>query len=76
MASSALPQPLAGSPGDGRLNRGPGAAAVAAPAAGARPGSASWGGSKGRGTSGRARRREGGSALPGEGAWSHLGYSC
>lgn len=53
-ARSGLPPPLAGSPGGGRQTRAPGAAAVAAPAAGARPGSASWGGSEGRGTGGRA----------------------
>ena len=42
-------------PGRRAADRAPGAAAEAAPAAGARPGSASWGGSEGRGTDGRAR---------------------
>ncbi|XP_047399447.1 protein INCA1 isoform X1 [Sciurus carolinensis] len=51
-AGSGLPPPLAGSPGGGRRTCAPGAAAEAAPAAGARPGSASWGGSEGRGTGG------------------------
>lgn len=59
-------------PGRRAADRGPGAAAVAAPAAGARPGSASWGGSEGRGTDGRARARTdgqaGGHALSREGA--------
>lgn len=58
-------------PGRPAADRAPGAAAVAAPAAGARPGSASWGGSEGRGTngraSGRARGRTGGHALSREG---------
>lgn len=58
-------------PGRPAADRAPGAAAVAAPAAGARPGSASWGGSEGRGTDGRAggraRGRTGGHALSREG---------
>jgi hypothetical protein len=61
-----LRPPLAGSPGGERRTRAPGAAAVAAPAAGARPGCASWGGSAGRGD-GRARARRGARAVPGRG---------
>lgn len=67
-----LPPPLAGSPGGRRRTRAPGAAAAAAPAAGARPGSASWGGSEGRGTgarahaAGSARRPDSGRGAPRE----------